>query len=357
MAQIKKRKNKYGVSYLAYVRRKGFKPVSRTFDTKGEAIAWAAGIEQDMKDRRHQDPRLAMSITFKQAVERYLETVSSLKAVNTQMTEKKCAKRLLEHIGAETPLGMIDSNVAAKYRDARMQNVSAYPVRLELALLSHLFNKARKEWGYPVKNPVDNIERPAVPKGRTRFLTDDEAERLLKESKKAKSPKFYYYILTLLHTGMRPSETAGLRWGQVHLDKRMIHLPETKNSDERWVPMTLELVEKLAQVKEGRSAEQLVFLKEARLKSDTAKARPSICFREMFDAARTRANLQDVHMHDLRHTAASHLIMAGVDIRTLAEILGHKTLQMVQRYTHLLHDHKLAAIDKISGLGKEKNSN
>jgi len=78
---------------------------------------------------------------------------------------------------------------------------------------------------------------------------------------------------------------------------------------------------------------------------------PCLHFKSSFETVRTKAGLADVHLHDLRRTAASHLLMAGVDIRTLAEILGHKTLQMVHRYTHLLNDHKLKAVDRINSLG------
>ena len=122
-------------------------------------------------------------------------------------------------------------------------------------------------------------------------------------------------------------------------------------------PGTKELAEELASLKEisNGKEENLVFLKDEQLKTARAKARPGIKFREAFNAAKKRAGLPDIHMHDLRHTAASHLIMSGVDIRTLADILGHRTLQMVQRYTHLLHDHKLTAIDKIGSLGRGKD--
>ena len=156
---------------------------------------------------------------------------------------------------------------------------------------------------------------------------------------------------------MRSSEAAGLRWSQVDLKKRVIFLPDTKNKDSRWVPLTKELTKELSNLKKTSKGknENLVFLKEDQLKTARAKARPGIKFREAFNAAKKRAGLPDIHMHDLRHTAASHLIMSGVDIRTLADILGHRTLQMVQRYTHLLHDHKLTAIDKIGSLGQGKS--
>lgn len=357
MARIQKRKNKRGVSYLATIRRKGFETVARTFDTKGEALAWAATVEQDMLDQRYQNPRKAMRTTLGEALERYLTTISSKKAINTQKLEESAARRLVEQIGAKTPLGMISSQTVARYRDLRLQEVSAYSVRHELSLLSHLFTKAKKEWAIAVENPVSDIERPAPPRGRTRFLTDLEASKLLESSRKARNYRFYYYVLTLLHTGMRSSEAAGLYWNQVNLKKRVIYLPETKNKDPRWVPVTKELARELKNLRNLSKAgnDDPVFLDASRLQGERAKARPGVKFREAFDVAKKRAGLPDIHMHDLRHTAASHLIMSGVDIRTLADILGHRTLQMVQRYTHLLHDHKLAAIDKIGLLGQSKD--
>lgn len=345
---------KNGWSYSATIRIKGCPAVGRTFDTKGEAAAWAAKTEEEIKANKYHDPRLAMQVSFGTAVERYLRNVSSKKAINTQMREKASAARLLEHIGADKPLGSISSAIVAEYRDARLKDVTAYSVRLELALLSHLFTKARKEWGLPVDNPVGEIEKPAPPRGRTRFLSDAEARDLLEASKKSRNQKFYFYLLTLLHTGMRASEAAGLQWRQVNLKQRVIYLSDTKNGDIRWVPLTQELTNALSTLQTLTSGkdENLVFLKDDQLQSDRVKVRPGIKFREAFEVARRKAGLTDVHLHDLRHTAASHLIMSGVDVRTLADILGHRTLQMVQRYTHLLHHHKLQAIDKIGQLGR-----
>jgi len=103
------------------------------------------------------------------------------------MLEKSASQRLLERTGTETPLGSISPQIVAKYRDARLQEVTAYPVHHELSLLSHLFSKAKKEWGLPVENPVADIERPAPPRGRTRFLTDSEAAKLLESSRKSRN--------------------------------------------------------------------------------------------------------------------------------------------------------------------------
>lgn len=97
MARIQKQKNKRGVSYLATIRRKGFETVARSFDTKGEALTWATAVEQDMLDQRPQNPRRAMKTTLGDALERFLSTISTKKAINTQMLEDSLARRLLEH--------------------------------------------------------------------------------------------------------------------------------------------------------------------------------------------------------------------------------------------------------------------
>ncbi|MDO8948251.1 MAG: site-specific integrase, partial [Desulfocapsaceae bacterium] len=124
-------------------------------------------------------------------------------------------------------------------------------------------------------------------------------------------------------------------------------------TDMRYVPLT-EMAEKaFRSIRPTDSGSDIyVFLPPSSLLK-TSIIRPSLHFRRSFDTVRAKAGLEDVHLHDLRHTAASHLLMAGVDIRTLAEILGHKTLQMVHRYTHLLNDHKLKAVDLINSLGLE----
>jgi len=148
---------------------------------------------------------------------------------------------------------------------------------------------------------------------------------------------------------MRPSEAAGLRWSQIDLASRSLTLYITKN-EPRTVPLTKTVVSALQAIKDKNGDSDFVFLK-GEGKSAHARNIPSSRFRPAFDNARERAGLQSVHMHDLRHTAASHMLMAGTDLRTLAAILGHSTLQMVLRYTHLLDEHKLSAVDRINSFG------
>lgn len=123
----------------------------------------------------------------------------------------------------------------------------------------------------------------------------------------------------------------------------------------RYVPLTEMAENVLRSIRPVDAGKDLyVFLPPSSLKSKQILDVPCHHFKRSFGTVRAKAGLEDVHLHDLRHTAASHLIMAGVDIRTLAEILGHKTMQMVHRYTHLLNAHKLKAVDLINSLGLEK---
>lgn len=347
MATIQARKNKTGTSYTATVRTKGHKPVCATFPTKKEAADWAGDIEAAIRARRHKDPRLT-EIPFSEAMEKYLTTISAAKATTTHQRERVSARALLAGLGGETYLGEITPRLLAAYRDRRMREVGAYSVRLEMALLSHLFRVARREWEIPVENPVNDVDRPKPPSGRVVFLDLEQAQRLLVECRAAKNKMLYPYVLLLLQSAMRPSEAAAIRCGQIDLERRSLTLIDTKNGDRRPVPLTAATIDALTPLIAGKPPESLVFIPHLR---PSYIAVPSLAFRESFSAARARANLKHLHLHDLRHTAASWMIMRRVDLRTLAAVLGHRTLQMVMRYTHLDDEHQRAALDTIGDLG------
>lgn len=353
MARIQTRKGKNRTTFTATVRMKGFTPVARTFDTKGEAKSWAANLEREMRMGRYQDVRPVEKITFSEALNKYLDLVSTTKRPNSERRDRDSAKAILDGFGKDLSLVDINAQRVVVYRDDRLKRVSPSTIQKEFALLSHLFNIARREWGLSVTNPVKAIARPKVSNDRTRFLTKEEAQKLLDVAQTSQNKKLYPYLLLMMHSGMRPSEAAGLKWDDVDLDARLVKLKITKTVM-RYVPLT-EVVEKVLRsiLPTDAENETFVFLPQSSPLLEKDLTRPNLYFRRSFNTARAKAGLEDVHLHDLRHTAASHLLMAGVDLRTLAEILGHKTLQMVLRYTHLLNDHKLKAVDRINSLGLE----
>jgi integrase len=192
----------------------------------------------------------AERMTVEVALNRYLREVTPTKRESTQVGELKKALALTRHLGKYC-LAALSAEIVAQYRDTRLAGEddadgkpvprSNNTVRLELALLSHLFTIAIKEWGIGLPfNPVSNIRRPAPGAGRNRRLAAAETKRLLAVVDAYSNPMFSWIVRGALETGMRLSEIAGLRLGQVDLQRRVIHLEHTKNSSFRTVPLTVE---------------------------------------------------------------------------------------------------------------------
>jgi integrase len=211
-----------------------------------------------------------------------------------------------------------------------------------LAVLSHAFTVALKEWQWVESNPVLKVSKPAEPRGRIRFLSDDERTRFLTACKASQSPDLYPAIILALSTGARAQEVMGLRWSQVDLTRKVATLHETKNGERRVLPLAgpaLDLLHVRSKVR--RLDTDLVFPGHNR------PAKP-IDLRSAFEGALKVAGITDFHWHDLRHTAASYLAMNGASLAEIAEVLGHKTLNMVKRYAHLSEAHTAAVVERMN---------
>lgn len=349
MATIIPRKGKYFTTYKFQVRIAGHPTVTKTFRRLSDGHAWADEVEAALRGGGWVGDAPPGDLTFTAALDRYLMEVSPTKAPLSRQREETAGIRLREFFDGMT-LGGIDTATVAQYRDKRLRSVSPSTLQKELALLSHLYTVARAEWGITAANPVTDTRRPAPGRGRVRMLDRAEILRLLSACKKSRNKMLHPYVLLMLSTGMRPSEAAGITWSQVDLDGRICDLTKTKTEPRR-VPLTITAVEALAGIMpEQCDPEAPVFL-PAR-SSLRLKQRPNLYFRKCYDTAVQAAGIENFTMHDLRHTAASWLLMQGTDLRTLAEILGHKTMAMVQKYTHFLDAHKLKAIDSLENIGR-----
>ena len=225
-------------------------------------------------------------------------------------------------------------DVADYVRAREMEGLGGNALRRELAVLSHLFTVAAA-WGMPyLVNPVPGarVALPSVPGGRTRRLKADEEARLLKAAPKGFAP----LIRFALATAMRRGEIADLRWEHVDLKRRVAFLPHTKNEEARSVPLApdaLKVLQSLPRAKEGK-----VF----GVKSNTIS-------QNMIKAC-NRAGVGDLTFHDLRHEAISRLFEdTDLDSMEIRQISGHKTLQMLARYTHLRNDRM---VDRLAGMGR-----
>ena len=182
-------------------------------------------------------------------------------------------------------------------------------------------------------NILRKVSKLKEPRGRVRYLSDEERERFLLACKESSNSSLYVAVILALSTGARKNEIWKLSWEKVDLNNRFILFEETKNDEPRTVPLqghALELM--LERSKTRRIETNLVF-------PSRINPQKNLNFRRPFFMALKAAKIENFRWHDLRHCTGSYLVMAGVDMRTIAEILGHKTIQMTQRYAHLSSEH------------------
>jgi integrase len=236
----------------------------------------------------------------------------------------------------------------AAYRDERLGVASETTVRLELAVVSHLWTVATREWGMALPaNPVQQIRRP-VGAARTRRLQGDEEQRLLAACDDARNPMLGWIVRVALETAMRHGEIVGLTINMVDLSRRVVVLPRTKNGDQRTVPLTVEATRILTEAiqMEGRTpGTDLVFPGEP---GRDRAVRP-YTVNKGWQRAMERAGISDLHFHDLRHEATSRLVERGLSDQQVAAITGHRSMQMLRRYTHLRGEDLVAVLDHMEG--------
>jgi integrase len=187
-------------------------------------------------------------------------------------------------------------------------------------------------------NPARLVEQRAENNTRIRFLEEDEEARLRKAIKKRCSMHLPALDIAL-HTGMRRSEQFTLEWPEVSFLRKRIHLNKTKNGNEREIPLNRTCLSALQALHALRPHENRIF--QSKYGQDLNNPR------KWFKQCLADAGITNFRWHDLRHTFISRLVMKGVDLRTVQELAGHKTISMTVRYAHLAPDHKQAAIEKL----------
>ncbi|KHS70387.1 site-specific integrase [Pectobacterium brasiliense] len=274
------------------------------------------------------------------ALDKYFSTVSRHK--RGQLQEFYRINVIKRSRLANRNMDEISSIDIAEYRDNRLSEfnsrtqkpISANTVRLELALLSALYNLAKVEWGTCSINPVENVRKPTVSSGRTRRLTTQE-ERQLTRYFKDKNPELLAIFQIALETGMRQGEILSLRWEYTDLRLGVAHLPLTKNGTSRDVPLSSKARQILCGLGERPHHENGYIF------SYTSSG-----FKSAWRVALKVLAIDDLHFHDLRHEAISRFFELGtLNVMEVAAISGHKSMNMLKRYTHLRAAHLVNKLD------------
>ncbi len=288
---------------------------------------------QSIKEGKQPEIKKIANHTFKELAEQYEKWAERQRCFRS----KRGFIRQLSDTFRHLPLRRFNTMLIEQFQTDRIQkgNKPATINRL-LATIKHMFTKAF-QWDMVEEDTLKRIRRvKLLPENnrRLRYLSKGECQELLNHC----TGNTRDIVITALNTGMRKGEILSLRWDNIDLIHGFILLDITKNGDRREIPLN-DTLKNLFNGMASRFKGGYVFC--------DAEGKPYQDVKRSFNTAVRKAGIKDFHFHDLRHTFASHLVMAGVDITTVKELLGHKTLSMTLRYTHLAPSHKVKAMEML----------
>lgn len=349
MATIKKRIGKNGIaSYHVRIRLKGQSLQCATFPNISKARLYIQQTEAAIREGRHFKTSEAKKHTLRDMVDRYIRDVlpQKPKSERKQTAQLLWWKKRIGHLllADVTPAILVeqrDDFAKEKMRNGEMRSPST--VARYLAALSHAFTIAVREWNWIEDSPMRKVSKPKEPRGRVRFLDEDERTRLLHACKNSKNSYLYMIVILALSTGMRRGEIMNLTWKDVELENKRIVLQYTKNGERRVVPLVGYALELLTEYSKCRRLDSFLVFPGER---DPKKP---FNFRSAWETAVAESELEDFRFHDLRHSFASALAMNKATQTELRILLGHKSHSMTARYSHLTEAHGAALVSDVMG--------
>ena len=310
---------KRGKSWNAQVRIAGWRSFTKSFKSKSDAKLWIDELERKLHSAPIPDIPIDRKIALGELLIKYADEVSpSHKGCVAETCRLKSIAR--RWIG-ELDIRYLTKQHSIQYHDDRITVVTGSSVGSELALMKRVLDTAVKKWGYGIPyNPIKDIEFPKGSTARTRRLLGDEKERLLTAASSQRNIWIASIIEFAIETGMRRSEILKLRWCDVDLVNGFASLYDTKNGEDRRVPLTRRCIEVLKTV--PQTHEQVFPIS-------------ATCLRLAWNRARNKAGITDLRFHDLRHEAVSRFFEMGLSVPEVALISGHKDVRQLFRYTHL----------------------
>jgi integrase len=369
MAYFEQRKN----GWRAQVRRRGMPSISRTFDLKADAEAWAREIEREaQRGNISALDNAAGRTTVGEVIARYRETVLP---ASRNLGLPSLLRNIEEHFGSFFLANVRGVDIAAWRDRLSAEGYAPKSVIHHLNALSALFAHAERELSIPLPagNPIRSVRKPTGARARDRRLRSSELEALLKAAEAPGTSKGLREIITLaIETSMRRGELLALDWARIDLRRRIAHLETSKNGESRTVALSTTAVKALEALtpkaggpvfawktpdgfkkiwercvararrdhlhqtlRERLSAEGLDGAAEVRALIYKKRSPQPRTLALLDELKGTDPFLSDLHFHDLRHEATSRLFEKGLGIMEVASMTGHKSLSMLKRYTHV----------------------
>lgn len=335
MATIQKLHNKNNITYRVIIRKKGLRVISKTFSTKRQATEFALKVESDRKLQQSLGG-VSNTISFSEVSKQYL-----LERYSGQ-TPPRSHEGRIEYWDIwfdDKPIINITKSDIVDGLESLSKSLSATTINKFKSAASIVFNYARRQYDLP-DNPTKHIPSLPEPRGRTRYLSDSEKDRLFAATRLSNWDKLYLIVLLAITTGARKGELTNLKWSDIDFNRQLAYVSTTKNGEPKVLPLTDSAITELQRL--NKQDNSLVF-------DSVVKPGRPYCFTKPWKKALKEADIEDFRFHDLRHTCASYLAQNGASLLEIADVLGHKQIQMTARYSHLCVEHKSKLINDVMG--------
>ena len=360
--KVPRKKAKGGYAYQVLIRRKGYGSVSKTFDRKADAEKFAREYDREAKLSQVYAGQRGYTKTVADLLDRYmqeytgkdpskLERLAWWRAEIGEMKLRELTPAVIVECLDKLRAGRAARGNGKGKRKALPRKRSEPTINRYHSALSSVLEVARTRWHWLDENPARKVARGQEHPPIVRWLDDDERKALLDACKESRWEGLYLLVILALSTGARLGELWRLRWSDIDLDKGLAHLEDTKNGERRALPLVPAVQDELRKWSKARNKAKVRHIGSDLLFPATYNPQQPYgeSFREHWNEALQRAGIENFRFHDLRHSCASYLAMNGATQLEIADVLGHKTLQMVKRYSHLSTDHKRNLVHRVLG--------
>ena len=321
---------KRGNSWNAQVRISGWRSFTKTFQTKLDAKQWIVTLEKELKSKPLPEKNIK-NLKLKDLFNKYkFEILPKLKSHKIVSYKLNLLSKLW--LGEIKVINLTKGHLEQFCEDRKLV-VKDGTIKSELMLIKRIVKIATDKWNYGIPfNAFYGIELPSPHKPRNRRATQEELSILIAHANKQRNTYISTIIQFAVETGMRRSEILKLKWIDVNLKTRIASLYDTKNGDDRHIPLTKIAIQLLSNLTQSN---EFVFPISAN------------CLRLAWERCRNKSNIKELRFHDLRHEAVSRFFEMGLSVPEVALISGHKDVRQLFRYTHLKPENLIAKYSKI----------